>query len=112
MIVRYLILADNRSLKGLSTLIRRYLIHGTITLNDLHFRVEVQHYFCIPGEKFLSFTVRTFIFPYSSLNLIEREVFKKTLPAANANPLKQVSRTYHRIDDWAYLLNIEAKTKK
>lgn len=49
-IVRYLIFADNRSFKGLCTLISRYLIHGTITLEDLHFRVEVQHSFGIPGE--------------------------------------------------------------
>lgn len=56
--------------------------------------------------------VRTFIFSYSSLNLIEREAFKQALPRADDNPSKQVLRTYHRIDDWTYFGDLEEKTKK
>lgn len=110
-IFKYLVHENNRSISGLSCVIKRYLIHGTITLKDLHFRVEVQHFFCIPGEKFVCFTVRTFIFSYSSLSLLEQEAFLASLPSKGTLHKPGYIRDYHRVDDWAYLLELEKKNK-
>lgn len=80
LIVTYIVSGNNRSFKGLSFIIKRYLVHGTITKEDIFFRVEVQHIFTIPGEDFVCFTVRTFIFSYASLDSDEKAAFKANLP--------------------------------
>ena len=80
LIVNYLVSGHNRSFRGLYLTLKKYLIHGTITLEDLHFRVEVQHYVSLPDEDFVCFTVRTFIFSYASLDLKEKKAFRSRLP--------------------------------
>lgn len=112
LIVNYLVSGHSRSFRGLYLILKRYLIHGTITLEDLHFRVEVQHYFSLPDEDFVCFTVRTFIFSYASLDLKEKKAFQAGLPFPAIKNKGGGLRSYHRIDDWYYLLEEEKAREK